>query len=732
MEAQVYFWFLALCVCVAACEVLCPYTKVEESFGMQAMHDFLFCRSTACGDHIDFPGVVPRTFFGAWLTAVLALLPFAFVVEPVNALFVLWLHRLAGAEHAPQEAATQLLSIERVVVENPMLLSHACRLVLGFLVCGALCYAARGIDVCEKTVVLPAGQVGRLQCRASSVFLLLCIAQFHLIFYATRPLPNTYGLILCTLACGCTLRGRHYKSIALLSAAAALFRCDILVLLVPYALFLLLRRDVSLVWGVMTGICAVGVALYCSVGLDSFLWGRWLWPESVVLLFNTVENQSWRWGRMPPHWYVSRALPRALLLAYPPLLLLVCLAWWSVCCRRPTNTNMTPSSLFSRPSHFRRLFSLWVDVSVRHRVLLIPGSLFVALYSMLHHKEIRFIMVAFPWLLAPVAAAVSLSLNEFILAPTPSPVVNEVKKTTLAEKSMTTTITSSSSSSSSSSSISRISSSKNKKSGWKVGVVVTLLAFYALQLGTVIISVHMSMYNYPGAEALDRLHDIITEDIQNASSCTSRLRLGEPDKIASVTLFIDAYAGMTGINRFQKKHNLQRSWRGGEWAADSGDAPYTLQHRLAALVVLPLAVQFRVVEEKDPNTGRWREYNFVDTTSLQPSVFDLDHAADGAAVNSGDLFPGAVRLRYSKDPSLFDEEHDVYRSDGLDYLLVRYSQRELHRQRGEFEEIFTVHLPSWTALTRRWMRRLTFLKQKSVAIEDTEGEPFLLALRRRC
>lgn len=60
-----------------------PYTKVEESFNMQATHDILFhgvsfskpppdIFLTANYDHVSFPGAVPRTFVGAVVLSGLA------------------------------------------------------------------------------------------------------------------------------------------------------------------------------------------------------------------------------------------------------------------------------------------------------------------------------------------------------------------------------------------------------------------------------------------------------------------------------------------------------------------------------------------------------------------------------------------------------------------------------------------------------------------------------------
>nr|CAD1818694.1 unnamed protein product [Ananas comosus var. bracteatus] len=253
---QEFGWDLMLGSIAAFYAFMVPYTKVEESFNY---------------DHLDFPGVVPRTFIGAFLVSIIA--------SPVVAV----IHYL----HVPK--IYSLLAV---------------RLALGFIVLLTL-------------------RLFRLQVRrkfgyhVEAFFAIMTALQFHLLFYSTRPLPNILAFCLVNLAYSFWFKGDSSATLKCLTVATVVFRCDTMLLFGPIGIELLLSKSVSLLEAIK---CCVITALLCigiSVLVDSIMWQRILWPELEVFWFNSVLNRSSEWGTHPLHWYFTSALPRSMLVGYP-------------------------------------------------------------------------------------------------------------------------------------------------------------------------------------------------------------------------------------------------------------------------------------------------------------------------------------------------------------------------------------------------------------------------------
>ena len=128
------------------------------------------------------------------------------------------------------------------------------------------------------------------------------------------------------------------------------------------------------------------------------------WPEGSVLWFNTVENRSAEWGTSPGHWYLTSALPRSLLLAYP-LSFVVSkhppLREAPPSFPKKTKTKkpkqFAPSPSVAHPSSPPHLFHYQGAVLERRaRPVFVCASFFVATYSLLPHKELRFIFPTLP------------------------------------------------------------------------------------------------------------------------------------------------------------------------------------------------------------------------------------------------------------------------------------------------------------------------------------------------
>ncbi|PHH61558.1 hypothetical protein CDD82_2134 [Ophiocordyceps australis] len=322
--------------------VASPYTKVEESFNLQAAHDIMVYGTppdpSHSYDHFVFAGAVPRTFVGAALLAALAK-PFVWA---------------AGFHHA------------QFVVRALLAAANAASLVL-----------------LRRTLLHAAGAP------AATWWALLMLGQFHVWYYLSRTLPNMFAFGLTTTAFACLLSSRRAapQALGLLALAAAVFRAELAILLAATGLHLLATRTTSL--PVMARVVAMATALglALSLPLDSYFWQTWLWPELWAFHFNALLGSSSLWGTEPWHYYLTSALPRLLL--NPLALPLACLAVGHVATRPKALSLLVPSALYLA------LYSLQPHKETRFVLYLVPpltclAAMGAALLSTRRHKSLLY------------------------------------------------------------------------------------------------------------------------------------------------------------------------------------------------------------------------------------------------------------------------------------------------------------------------------------------------------
>ncbi|KAK8816693.1 hypothetical protein WA538_000460 [Blastocystis sp. DL] len=427
--------------------VVCPFTKVEESFNVQASHDLLYHGlDIEKYDHLEFPGVVPRTFIGSIVTS---LMSFPFV---------------------------KILSF----FQQPKVYSLiVVRMALALLNCLAIHHLRKAL-------------VKKFGTTAGYAFILICCTQFHLLFYMGRPLPNTFAMALITFAFGYYLDERYTPFICLLTFCCVVVRCDTLVLFAPFLLSLLLTGRVSFLRMAILGITSGLLSLFLSFLVDSYFWRRPMAPELVVLFYNTVLNKSSNWGTQPYHWYLTSVLPRLFYncLFFLPFALSPGLA--SLLAHpRDQLQRLWQASRGSEEGgwrQFRRAVTGMLKQDAITTSVLGPVLGFVMLYSLLPHKELRFLL--------PMV-----------------PVVNACAAVGCARL------------------------WARRPGGKRIGVAAVLIYV----MGGCIIAAGFlapSVRNYPGGHAMMRMNEVIAHDIAAGEV------MGVPK------LHVDVYSAQTGVSRF--------------------------------------------------------------------------------------------------------------------------------------------------------------------------------------
>lgn len=330
---------------------LAPFTKVEESFNMQAIHDIVYLGSSDLSkyDHVDFPGVVPRTFVGAGILGLVARTLKEMVFK--------------GA----MKFDIQLLTRGALGITN------------------AVCFMFLRHSIADFFTLSRYPNLGYI---IASFFGAFQFSQFHMIYYASRTLPNMMAMPVVTMALSRAVAGEFESTITLLTIAGTIFRVEILLLVAIFTLLCLVQRRVYFSQAVVAGLKGLVVGSAITIGVDSYFWQhgtpsynpleqfKLVFPELQGFIFNVIEGNSSDWGVSPYSQYFLVDLPKLIL--NPVVLLLV------------------PYGFIKDPSGKRGHL----------RLLGLTAILYVAVYSLQPHKEWRFIIYTVPifTLLAAVGA----------------------------------------------------------------------------------------------------------------------------------------------------------------------------------------------------------------------------------------------------------------------------------------------------------------------------------------
>lgn len=454
-----------LLLSVAALYIMhCPFNKVEESFNTQAVHDIInifpsklpqsadnnldepsnqevAIRNHLPWDHTQFPGVVPRTFVGAFLIGM-----------PLK-LAKYFMSRGVSTDNVKEDEEPDLTTQFVLQIGSRFALSS-------FLVLS--------LSAVTRAIHKRYGLSFRL------CFLLATVSQFHYMFYAGRFLPNTFAAILANLVFASWINRQYSKSIIYIALCVVIFRFDTSIFfgwLLIDAVFI--RKYLSLGKVLKVGIPSGLMAILISFSIDSIFWARPTWPEFEGFYFNVWLNKSHEWGTQPYFWYIYSCIPRILLTSAPLILL--------------------------------------ADHKIT-RDYLIPTLAFIFTYSLLPHKELRFILFVTPFLNICVASGLMNAhyfLNKLFLY---------------------------------------FNSRISKHLALFVFVIILVGMFLANIFNCFILS-SLSSHNYPGGHAALSL-GMTKELLDKAQQSVKTPDTGLFDPRSDVGVYVNNLAAQTGVSRF--------------------------------------------------------------------------------------------------------------------------------------------------------------------------------------
>ncbi|TID22510.1 hypothetical protein CANINC_003285 [Pichia inconspicua] len=284
---------------------IAPYTKVEESFNVQAVHDLITLGLDQIDqfDHIHFPGAVKRTCVSALILALPTILlkssakrwalGIAGVCVTINTIFPTPLSKFSTS------------TIQLILTETKLYHLLLCRVILALLSCGSIIYLRRSVErSCSKRT------------KTIGIWLSLFLYPMpHYLFYSSRFLPNFLCLPLVNIAIAHFISGDVTRSIALFTLIGVIFRFEILVFTAILCFLsttgILGRQKLLSLKSAVVAIAISGIfSLFLTGRLDSYFWDTLSFPEIESFFFNVVDGNSSQWGVEPLHSYFMKYIPR--------------------------------------------------------------------------------------------------------------------------------------------------------------------------------------------------------------------------------------------------------------------------------------------------------------------------------------------------------------------------------------------------------------------------------------
>ncbi|XP_051580288.1 GPI mannosyltransferase 3-like [Myxocyprinus asiaticus] len=184
-------------------------------------------------------------------------------------------------------------------------------------------------------------------------------------YCCSRTLTNTMETVLSTLAlCFYPLPGykmhNSWKYLSLVSLAIV-FRPTALIVWLPLLFHHFCMEENKLAFFIQQGIPIVALALGVSTLIDSVFYGKWILVQWNFLRFNVLHSVAEFYGTHPWHWYFTQGVV-VVIGPHLPIFLYGCKV-----------------------------------ATKKHRILLITILWTITIYSLLAHKEFRFIYPVLPF-----------------------------------------------------------------------------------------------------------------------------------------------------------------------------------------------------------------------------------------------------------------------------------------------------------------------------------------------